>query len=140
MDSFLKSFGLFALFLAITYGYKKIQDYYTSKRSGLHENEKVYTAADAFARGASLRDVGDILEDCFEFDEGDAGKILSGAIPRRTDRDGGYRAFIRSVNKAVGEKLYDENRRPPTASEGPPSPGAEANATPLSGKNRRLSK
>lgn len=108
MHSFLENFGLLAIFFAVVYGYKKILEYYELKRIGLHENKKVYRAADEFVRGASADDVKAILEDCFEFEEGDVERILSRAAPHRTDKDGGYRAFIRSVNKVVGDELYDE--------------------------------
>lgn len=112
MDGFLKSFGLLAIFFVIVYGYKKIQDYYELKRLGLHENEKVYRAAGQFAGGAPSEKVQAMLESCPELDGPDVAKILTGALPHRADRDGGYRAFIRAVNQAVGDELYDE-RRPP---------------------------
>lgn len=114
MENFLKDFGLLAIFFIIAYGYKKIKDYYDLKWSGLHENGKVYLAAGKFARGAPDEGVRAALENCPEFKEQDVEKILSRAIPHRTDKDGGYRAFLRSVNRAVGEELYDEHRRPPT--------------------------
>lgn len=146
MDTFLKNFGLFAIFFLIAYGYKKIQDNHELKRMGLHEDEKVYMAADEFVCGAPSDEVKGILDSCFEFDGQDADVILARAIPHRADKDGGYRAFIRSVNKVVGDELYDEKRRPPTKPAGmnPPISGTEANSTitvtPCSGKSRRLSK
>lgn len=108
MHSFLENFGLFAIFFLIVYGYKKILEYYELKRMGLHENKNVYMAADAFSRGANADDVKGILENCFEFEEGDVEEILSRASPHKADKDGGYRAFIRAVNKAVGDEIYDE--------------------------------
>lgn len=111
MHSFLENFGLLAIFFVVVYGYKKILEHYDWKRMGLHENKRVYQAADEFVHGARTEDVKAILDTCFEFDEEDVEKILSGAIPHRTDKDGGYRAFIRSVNKAVGDELYDERCR-----------------------------
>lgn len=110
MHGFLEGTGLLAIFFAVVYGYKKILEYYELKRMGLHENKKVYQAANEFARGAEIGNVKAILDSCFEFEERDVEKILSRAIPHRVDRDGGYRAFIRFVNKVVGDELYDERR------------------------------
>lgn len=108
MHGFLENVGLLAIFFAVTYGYKKILEYNDSRRIGLPENKKVYQAANEFVRGAETGNVKAILDECFEFEEEDIKKILSRAIPHRTDQDGGYRAFIRSVNKVVGDDLYDE--------------------------------
>ncbi len=108
MGSFLASIGLLAIALVIIYGYKKIQDYYCYKHSGFYEDEKIYEAADKFVHGASSDDVKAILASCFDFDEEDAEEILSLALPHRTDRDGSYRVFIRSVNKVLGKDVYSE--------------------------------
>lgn len=108
MDSFLANVGLLAIAFVIIYGYKKIQDYYYFKHLSFYENEKVYKAANEFVHGASSDDVKAILASCSDFDEEDAEEILSRALPRRTDKDGGYRAFIRSVNKVLGEDVYSE--------------------------------
>lgn len=110
MHGFLENFGLLALGFGVVYGYKKILEYYDLKRMGLYEDKKVYQAADEFVRGASHEEVGAILAGCFELSENDVDQIISKAIPHRADQDGGYRAFIRSVNKAVGEDIYDERR------------------------------
>ena len=143
MNSFLENFGLFAIFFLIVYGYKKIQDYYYLKRLDLHENERVYLAADEFARGAPPDKIKVILENCFEFDKEDVEKILSRAISHRADKDGGCRVFIRSVNKVAGDDIYEE-RRPPakadSAKTSSPDAGATAATTPHSGKSRRLLK
>jgi hypothetical protein len=111
MHSYLVNFGLLAILFIIVYGYKKILEYYELKRMGLHENERVYKAAEEFAHGVSSDDVKAILEDCFKIDDVDVEKILTKAIPHRTDKDGGYHAFIRSVNKEVGDDVYDERRQ-----------------------------
>jgi len=108
MDSFLENVGLMAISFLVIYVYKKILEYYDFKRSSLYENDKVYKAANEFVHGASSDDVKVILESCFDFDEEDSEKILSRSIPYRTDKDGGYRAFIRSVNKVLGEDVYSE--------------------------------
>lgn len=146
MNGFLANLGLFAIFFVIVYAYKKIEDYYYLKRLGLHENERVYLAAEELAHGAPSDEVNLILADCFEFDEEDRGEILSRAIPHRADPDGGYQAFIRAVNKVEGESLYDPCYRPPAKPDGPHTfprnTGAAATVAipPLSGKNRRLLK
>lgn len=145
MNSFLENFGFFAIFFSIVYGYKKIQDYYYLKRLGLHENERVYLAAGEFARGAPAGEVKLILENCSEFDEEDIKRILSRAISHRLDKDGGYRAFIRSVNNVVGDELYDERRlpaKPDSTNTSSQNTGASVTVTTttLSGKNRRLLK
>jgi hypothetical protein len=108
MDSFLANVGLLTIAFVIIYGYKKIQEYYYFKHSGFYENEKIYKAADEFVHGASSDDVKAILASCFDFDEEDAEEILSRALPHRTDKDRGYRAFIKSVNKVLGEDVYSE--------------------------------
>lgn len=106
MDSFLTDFGFFAICFLVVYLYKKILEYHDLKRLRLHEDEKIYKAAEEFAHKASSDDVKKILSNCFT--EKNAEKILSQAFPHRTDKDGGYRAFIRSVNKVLGENVYSE--------------------------------
>jgi len=108
MDSFLENVGLLAICFIIIYGYKKAVEYYSLKRLSFHEDEKVYKAADEFVHGAPSDDVKVILASCFDFNEKDAEEILSRSIPHRTDKDGGYRAFIRTVNKVLGEDVYSE--------------------------------
>lgn len=111
MDSFLANVGLMAICLVIIYGYKKMVEYYDLKRLSFYKDQKVYKAADEFIQGASSDDVKVLLASCCDFDEKDAEKILSRAIRHRTDKDGGYRAFIRSVNKVLGEDVYSEQCR-----------------------------
>ncbi len=108
MDNFLQNVGLLAIALVIMYGYKKIVEYYDLKRSSFLADEQVYQAAAEFVHGASSDDVKAILAGCFDFDEEDAAEILSRSIPHRTDKDGGYRAFIRSVNQVLGADIYNE--------------------------------
>ena len=108
MDSFFKNVGMLAIAFVIIYGYKKILEYYDFKRSGFYENDQVYKAADEFVLGAASDDVKALLTSCFDFDKEDADEILSRSLPHRTDKDGGYHAFITSVNKVLGIDVYSE--------------------------------
>lgn len=108
MNNFLEDVGLIAIFFSIVYVYLKILDYYELKRLEVHEDKKVYIAADKFVHGAPYDEVKDILASCFDFDEQDAETIWLLSITHITDKDGGYRAFIRSVNEVVGKSIYDE--------------------------------
>jgi hypothetical protein len=108
MDSFLENIGFMAICFVIIYGYKKLLEYNEMKYSSLYEDNKVYQAADEFVHGAASNEVVNILTSCIDFDEKDADKILSLSIPHKTDRDGGYRKFIKSVNKVLGADIYSE--------------------------------
>ena len=110
MDSFLANVGMLAIACLIVYIYKKVLEWYDYNHSGFYEDERVYRAADAFVYGASPDDVKAIVRDCYELDEADMEKILSAANLHRVDKDGGYRAFIRLVNKLIGEDVYNEKR------------------------------
>jgi hypothetical protein len=108
MDSFFENVGMLAIAFIIIYGYKKILEYYDFKYSGFYENEKVYKAADEFVQGAASDDVKALLAGCFDFDDEDADEIISCSLPHKTDKDGGYREFIKSVNRVLGVDVYDE--------------------------------
>ena len=108
MDSFLENIGFMAICFVIIYGYKKILEYNDMKCSSFYEDNRVYKAADAFVHGETSNDVVNILVSCFDFDEKVADKILSRSIPHKTDRDGGYREFIKSVNEVLGADIYSE--------------------------------
>ncbi|SHL74353.1 hypothetical protein SAMN02745136_05600 [Anaerocolumna jejuensis DSM 15929] len=106
MDGFYGNIGILAVTLAIIYGCKKILEYYDYKYSGYYENTKVYKAADKFVHGAASDDVKSLLTSCFDFDREDADEILRRSLPHRTDKDGGYRRFIKSVNRVLGARVY----------------------------------
>lgn len=106
MGSFTQNVGILSIILVITHGYRKFLLYQRVKRLGFFEDEKVYKAADAFAHGAPSDDVKAILVSCVDFNKEAAEKILSRSIPHRADKDGGYRAFIKSVNKVLGANVY----------------------------------
>ena len=114
MKSFLENAGMIAIALLVIFSLKKIYDYEYLKRAGYYEDDKVYQAADQFARGLSPDHIKSILASCVDFDGEDAETIVLKASPHRADKDGGYRAFIKSVNRVLGEAVYSEraqNRR-----------------------------
>ncbi|EPR10564.1 hypothetical protein [Ruminiclostridium papyrosolvens] len=111
MESFLANVGLISIVIVIIFGYKKIRDYYYFNHSGFYENEKVYKAAEEFVYGASSSDVKAILKGCFDLSEEDAEEILSRSASHKNDKDRGYSAFIKSVNKLLGEEVYSEKCR-----------------------------
>lgn len=111
MDGFLANIGMLAIGFAIIYIYQKILEWHDAKHSSFYEDEKVYQAANEFVNGASSDEIQTILAGCFDFDDGDAKEIISLAAPHQTDKDGGYKAFIRSVNKVLGEDIYDERHQ-----------------------------
>ena len=106
MDGILENVGIAMISFLIIYVCKKILEFYDFKRP--YVSEKVYNAADEFAHGASYDEVKAILTRCIDFDGDDAEKILSRSVPYRTEKDGGYRAFIKSVNKLLGQNAYNE--------------------------------
>ena len=108
MNGFLDNFGFFAICLAIAIGYKKILEFYDLKRSSFHKDNNVYKAAKEFADGASVIEVKNVLTSCCDLNEKNAQDIVLKTLPHRTDKDGGYRFFIRSVNKVLGEDIYSE--------------------------------
>ncbi len=96
---FLESMGLIAISLLVLYIIKKINDYIEWKRTGCQQNEKVYRAAGEFAQGASYQAVTNLLVRCIDFDEEDAAEVWAQSLPHRTDKDGGYGAFVKAANK-----------------------------------------
>jgi len=111
MASFLENVGILAIAFLIIHIYKKILEWHDYRHLGFYEDEKVYKAAEEFVHGASSDHVKAILAGCFDLNEGDVKKILSQSISHRADKDRGYRTFIMSVNKVLGEDVYDEKRR-----------------------------
>jgi len=111
MNDLLQGIGFLAICFVIVYGYQKILEYYDVNRSAFPEDERVYQAAEAFARGAPPDEVRAILDSCLALDAGDSEEILARALPHRADRDGGYKAFIRSANRVLGGDIYSERRR-----------------------------
>ncbi len=108
--SILESIGLISISLLLLYIFKKIFEC-LSERTDYQADGRVYKAAGEFARGASSDDIRSVLANCIDFDERDAEEILSRALPHRADGDGGYGAFLKAVNEALGEDVYGEPRR-----------------------------
>lgn len=108
MDSYSKYFVILVIFLVIGIAYKKYLEFNDDKRWMFHKDDNIYKAAKKFAAGASLNEVKDILISCFDLNEKNAEDILTRSSPHKTDKDGGYRSFIRSVNKELGEDVYEE--------------------------------
>ena len=108
MNIFLMNVGFFAVCVVIVIAYKKILSFYYQKRLEFLKDNNVYKAAEKFADGASVIEVKRILVSCFDLNEKNVEEILSQSLSHRTDKDGGYRYFIRSVNKVLGEDIYSE--------------------------------
>ncbi|MCL6604968.1 MAG: hypothetical protein K6T94_19055 [Paenibacillus sp.] len=106
MEELLRNVGLISIMLVLMYTIKKIYDNIYLQRAGLYEDDNVYKAAKEFAQGAPLEDVRGILTNCIDFDDKGMEKIMSLAHPYRTQKDGGYQAFIKAVNNVLGEDVY----------------------------------
>jgi|GEM_PF-2334201 len=111
MGDFFYDVGMITICFVTALGCKKLAEYFHNKRRGLYESKKVYRAADKFSEGVPSEDVQALLKNCLEFDGEDAETVLSLSLPHRKDKDGGYRAFIRSVNRVLGENVYSERPR-----------------------------
>ncbi len=112
MNSFLVKVGLIALFILLLLLIKVIDDYlYFRKLRLLGEDtthadqEKFYKAADLFAKDGSLDEIKDLLLHFIDFEDEDVEEILVLSFPHKKDKDGGYSAFIKAVNKVSGHKL-----------------------------------
>ncbi len=110
MGDIWENIGILAVVSLIVYICKKILEWHDYSRSSFCEDENVYRAADEFVHGASCDAVKAVLLGCLFLDAEDAEEIMSLSTPHRSDRDGGYRAFIRAVNKVLGEDIYDAGR------------------------------
>jgi len=106
MNELLRNIGLISIMLVLLYTIKKIYDNIYLQRAGLYEDDNIYKAAKEFAQGAPSEDVRGILSNCIDIDDKGMEKIMSLAYPYRTQKDGGYQAFIKAVNKVLGENIY----------------------------------
>lgn len=108
MEGFLANVGMLAITFLVVYIYKKMLEWYDDTHSGAYADQRIYKAADEFSHGAPTENIIAILNSCIELNADDAKEILSLADPYKTDKDRGYKAFIRSVNMVLGEEVYDE--------------------------------
>ena len=106
MNSILANIGILAIAFVIVYSYGKLLDYYDLKRPSELLSDNIYLAAKKFAEGASPEEVKTILTECDEIEEEAANKIIEQSFPHRKNKDGGYRAFIKSVHLVLrGESM-----------------------------------
>ena len=69
-------------------------------------NPRVYQAARLFAQGEPIDRVKELLLNCYDFDEDEAREVVLSADHYRDDVDGGYSAFINTVNLVLGTSAY----------------------------------
>lgn len=111
MEGFWANIGFFAFLFALVLGYDRILQY-RENNCPHHPNKNVYEAAALFSQNAESKNVIAALMCCPDFDEAAADSILEKAVPRKPDQGERYRAFIRSVNREIGEAVYSAHRRP----------------------------
>jgi hypothetical protein len=111
MEGFWANFGFFAAVCIIILGYNKFLDYREMNRPYHQTDERVYEAADAFLLGATSQQVAAMLQSCLDIGDSQADSILKTAMSHKADRDGGYRTFIQTVNREIGEDVYSTRRR-----------------------------
>ncbi|KAA9007563.1 hypothetical protein F4V43_03480 [Paenibacillus spiritus] len=78
----------------------------TAEGEPMYEDMQVYRAAARFAEGASRAEMAALLNGSYQFDRLRIEETLRRALPGRADADGGYGAFIRAVNRTLGEEVY----------------------------------
>lgn len=106
MEGFWANIGFFAFLCVIVWVYKKIVESRENNPPYHHTDESIYEAAELFSQGADLKNVISVLMRCPDFDEAEADLIVKSAVPRRPSQGARYRAFIRSVNREIGESIY----------------------------------
>lgn len=111
MEDFWDNLGFFAALCIIILGYCKFMDYRDMNRPYHQTDERVYEAAGAFVLGAASQNVTAMLQSCLDIDDSQVDSIIKTAMSHKTDRDGGYRAFIRLVNREIGEEAYSVHHR-----------------------------
>jgi hypothetical protein len=111
MAGFWANLGFFAALGILIFGYHKFLDYREMNRPCPQADERVYEAADAFIQGAASRKVAAMLQSCLDIGDSQVDSIIKTAMSHKTDRDGGYRAFIRLVNREFGEDVYSTHHR-----------------------------
>jgi hypothetical protein len=69
-------------------------------------NPRVYQAAREFAQGEPIDKIEKLLLNCVDFDEDDVSKVVNSSKSYCDDVDGGYSAFINTVNLVLQTKAY----------------------------------
>ncbi|MDY8047481.1 hypothetical protein [Paenibacillus polymyxa] len=63
-------------------------------------------AAQKFALGTPVDEIREILTNSYELDENQVEETMLLALPHRNDTDGRYLAFIKAVNRVLGQEVY----------------------------------
>ena len=87
--------------------YRKILEYHNLKQTSYCEDETIYLAAKSFAKRDDVSIVKSIIMQSSDFTNTEAETIISKSIKCRGNSDGGYREFLKSVNKTLGITLYE---------------------------------
>ncbi|MCE5235014.1 MAG: hypothetical protein ABFC62_02075 [Clostridiaceae bacterium] len=111
MEGFWANIGFFAFLFVIVLGYERVLQY-RENSCPYHPNKNVYEAAELFSHNAEVKAVIAALMRCPDIDEAAADSIVEGADPHKPDQRERYRAFIRSVNREIGEAIYATHHRP----------------------------
>lgn len=110
MPAQLNNLAVFGVFLVLCLIYQRITAYYQLKYLGHTESSEVYQAAEEFVHGAASDEIASLLTSCPELDAEDAAQILSWSAVHRSDKDGGYHEFLKSVNTVLGVSIYRPER------------------------------
>ncbi|ADO56573.1 hypothetical protein [Paenibacillus polymyxa] len=109
MNEILTIAGLILLVLAVLFSVKKIYDFIDMQKviqRDTYENYDIYRAAQKFAFGTPVDEIREILTNSYELDDKQIEETMLLALPHRTDTDGGYLAFIKAVNRVLGQDIY----------------------------------
>lgn len=80
---------------------KIIDDYFDDRKVGTEISEKIYDAAKEFSNGTSEDDIKTLRLNCIDLEEDDIDEILELSASFRTDKDGGYDAFIKNAKDVL---------------------------------------
>ncbi|MGR6127496.1 hypothetical protein [Paenibacillus sp. SER-28] len=109
MNEILTIAGLISIVLPVLYSVKKKYDFIDLQkmtRKDIYENYDVYKAAQKFALGTPVDEIREILTNSYELDENPVKGTMLLALSHRNDTDGGYLAFIKAVNRVLGQEVY----------------------------------
>ncbi|MGZ0041225.1 hypothetical protein [Paenibacillus ottowii] len=109
MNEILRMTGLILTVLVVLYSVKKIYDFIDMRKMvqrDIYENYEIYRAAQKFAFGTPVDEITEILTNSYELDDNQIKETMLLALPHRTDPDGGYLAFIKAINRVLGQEIY----------------------------------